>query len=53
MKWLAFLLVNTAPVVCLTYLAAYFDKWWIVLFALLFGCSYKTSKKESENDKNS
>jgi predicted secreted protein len=50
--WFAVLVTNTVPVVCLTLLAVHFEKWWIVLFALLFGVSYKSTSKEDEKDEN-
>lgn len=50
MMWLTLLFMNTVPVVCLTWLAIQFDKWWIVLFALLFSTSYKVTKKEGGKD---
>lgn len=50
MKWIALLLLNAIPVVCMTLLAIHFDKWWIVLFALLFGFSYKTTNKEDTHE---
>ena len=46
--WFSILLMNTAPVACLTLLALHFDKWWIVLFAILFSFSYKSTHKEDE-----
>jgi len=50
MIWLSLFLMNTVPVVCLTWLAVHFEKWWIVLFALLFTVSYKSSKKEASDE---
>jgi len=47
--WFALLLMNVIPTVCLTLLAIHFDKWWIVLFALLFGFSYKKND-DTEDD---
>jgi predicted secreted protein len=29
-------LINITSIICFTYLAVYFDKWWIALFASLF-----------------
>lgn len=52
MMWLSVVLINTVSVVCLTLLAIHFDKWWIVLFSLLFGCSFTSTKKEDEHDEN-
>lgn len=48
MMWFTLLLMNTVPIVCFTHLAIHFDKWWIVLFALLFSVSYKSKKEDSE-----
>ena len=51
MKWFSLLMLNTVPVICLTVLAVHFETWWIVLFALLFGFTYReTDKKENEKD---
>lgn len=50
MKYLFLLIVNTVPVVCLTCLAIHFDKWWIALFALLFGVSYKSTNKDGDDN---
>ena len=44
--WLSLFLMNTVPIICFTHLAVYFDKWWIVLFSLLFVVSYHSNKKE-------
>ena len=48
--WFSLLLMNTVPIVCLTCQAIYFDKWWIVLFALLFTVSYKSRKNEDTHE---
>ena len=42
-------LVNIVPVVCLTYLSVYFNKWWIVLFSLLFYQSL-TLRRDKKNE---
>lgn len=35
--WLLFaILINIVPIICLTILAIIFNKWWIVLFSILF-----------------
>lgn len=52
MKWVALLLLNSVPIICLTLVAIHFEKWWIVLFALLFGFNYKSSDKEGGKDEN-
>lgn len=43
--WPSLLFMNTVPIICLTVLAIHFDKWWIVLFAVLFSFSYESNKK--------
>jgi len=52
MMWFSFFLTNTTPVICLTLLAIHFDKWWIVLFSLLFSYSFKSNKEEDEKNEN-
>lgn len=50
--WFSLFLMNTVPVACLTLLAIHFDKWWIVLFSLLFSFTYKSNQKEDEHGNN-
>lgn len=42
--------VNIANIVCFTSLAIYFNKWWIVLFALLFKFEYSYSHKYDDTE---
>lgn len=51
--WFSLFLMNTVPIVCLTLLAVHFDKWWLVLFALLFSFSYKPNQKEEARNESS
>lgn len=41
-------LKNVITLICFTILAILFNKWWIVLFSVLF---YSTLKLNEENDK--
>lgn len=43
--WFSVFLMNAIPIICLTFLSIHFEKWWIVLFALLFSVTCKTTKK--------
>ena len=45
--------VNMTSIVCFTSLAIYFNKWWIVLFALLFRFEYSHSHdcNDTEDEK--
>lgn len=52
MKWLALLMMNAVPVICLTLLAVHFETWWIVLFAPLLSFTYETNKKGDGKDEN-
>lgn len=38
-------------IICFTTLAVVFNKWWIVLFAVLFTSSLKTSEETTVNKK--
>lgn len=44
------MLVNIANIVCFTSLAIYFNKWWIVLFALLFRFKYSYSHEYNDTE---
>lgn len=43
---LAWAIKNSICMICWTYLAIVFDKWWIALFAVLFMSSLTTHHKE-------
>ena len=42
--WLACVWLNSVSVICWTLLAAFFGKWWIALFSILFWSSIKVKK---------
>ena len=50
MGYLACLLINVTVIVCCTYLAVTFNKWWIILFSVFFMVSYR-NRTEDEDDK--
>ena len=50
---MAFVMIyNTLMILGFIGLSIYFNKWWIVFFALLFVHTYKEHINESENDNN-
>lgn len=53
----AWALCNISILACFTYLSIYFDRWWIILFAVLFVSEYKHNSdnkdiKESIDESN-
>lgn len=42
--WLVCVFMNIVSLICWTLLAAFFGKWWIALFSLLFWSSIKVKK---------
>lgn len=50
--WWYLLIKNSVVIICFTLLAIHFDKWWIVLFSVLFitfvEIKNKASQKEEE-----
>ena len=46
MMWFSCAVANIVSVACFTTLAIHFEKWWIVLFALLFLVSVKSDDEE-------
>lgn len=47
---LALAIMNAAPIICWTVIVVHFDRWYLALFALLFGFSYKRYRSEQEDD---
>lgn len=48
MGYLACLLIDVTAIVCCTYLAIIFDKWWIILFSMFLMVSYRNKDKEDD-----
>lgn len=46
MKYMAIALINSIVIMCFTFLALSFDKWWLVLFAFIFFMSERSNKDE-------
>ncbi len=45
-KWLV--IKNIIAIICFTILAVCFDRWWIVLFSLLFLTLFDTEEKKGD-----
>lgn len=43
------MLVNITSIICFTFLAMHFNKWWIVLFAAFFFITYRSESKVPED----
>lgn len=41
---------NVISLICFTILAIVFNKWWIVLFTIIFWCSVEKKEKEENKD---
>lgn len=46
MKYIAIAFINAFIIMCFTLLALSFDRWWVVLFAILFFMSDRSDKNE-------
>ena len=46
MKYIAIALINSIIIMCFTFLALSFDRWWIVFFAFIFFMSERNEKNE-------
>ena len=44
MKYIAIALINSVVIMCFTFIALSFNKWWIVLFAFIFFMTERSEK---------
>lgn len=44
------MLSNIVSIICFTFLAIHFEKWWIVLFAAIFILTYKSENKLNKEE---
>lgn len=48
-KWIwSIALKNAVAIICWTFLACHFDKWWIALFGALFLTSVERKKRDND-----